>query len=359
MNDRIAWRAFLLRAFGVMYGRLIRLYPRRFQQTFGAEMEEVFAQVTDDAFDAGLFAGFWVALRELLHSPGPILRANFAGLGQTPSPLDLALQPAAGAAAWPDPPDGRQSWRQAIFETLLFLLTGAALVAATYLPTVRPANGWQHDLDFLGIAVLILPLPAFLLGLALGLPRWAYPPAGLVLGYSFLAAQTYHLLWWWGSVALALLAAAFATAQIAARWPLPARVRRLVDNLRKDWTRLSFAVYGLAPVLLLVAYDDAHTNARTPYFALSALAMLGGALGFTRSRQAGLQVGFLLLGLSCAILPAALDMAQTGGAGSIFSTIWLQHTAWVFRLWAAAAGLLLAPGIIAGMRRLAGLRFRA
>jgi len=60
--------------------------------------------------------------------------------------------------------------------------------------------------------------------------------------------------------------------------PLPAPLRRIGQSLSLDWTRLSFGIYGAMPLAILMAFDDGHTNSRTPYLALSALGMVASAL---------------------------------------------------------------------------------
>src|SRR5690606_39138673 len=103
--------------------------------------------------------------------------------------------------------------------------------------------GWR---DPLAMAVLWaggLPLPPLLLGLARGMPRWAYPYGGLILGYTLLAAMEQRLAWFWGAtVATAVCLATMAALLQRGERPPPALFRRLGGSIALDWTRLAFGV---------------------------------------------------------------------------------------------------------------------
>ena len=86
--------------------------------------------------------------------------------------------------------------------------------------------------------------------------------------------------------------------RVNARSPLPAGVQQLGRSLQLDPLRWSFAAYGAAPLVLLLAYDDGHANDRTLYLCFSALAMLIGGLLYTRLRATDQRVIALAAGLT-------------------------------------------------------------
>lgn len=59
-----------------VYARLLRLYPRRFYATFGAEMRQVFAQALDEARREGFTSLAVLCWRELRDLPGSIVREH-------------------------------------------------------------------------------------------------------------------------------------------------------------------------------------------------------------------------------------------------------------------------------------------
>ncbi len=199
------------------------------------------------------------------------------------------------------------------------LIAGLLLILATYLPLDGLRAGWQRDLGFLGKVITPLTFPIFLIGLLCGLPRWAYPFGGLLLSYYALTANQSGL---WPFLIVTLLVSLIlgATAIITNPQPtlLPAPVRRIGQSLVLDWTRMSsFGVYGALPLAILMAFDNAHVNNRTPYLALSVLGMVACALIYTRSRQNTTQIAALVGGTTLSIWAALLDkVAFAGGLGS-------------------------------------------
>jgi hypothetical protein len=225
----------------------------------------------------------------------------------------------------------------------LFAAAGAALALLNYLPGPWSMPDGQRRLESIGVALLLLPLPALLAGLALGgLPRWAYPCAGILLGYSFLAALRYQMLPCLGLLLLAalVLAGLAAHANRGPR-PLPPALRLIGRSIQADCTRLSFGFYGALPLLIVLAYDDGRLHNRTLFLAVSILAMLAGALAYARSRRPLYQVGALMAGLTLALAAAGLDQ-------NFFNFAQLR---WLLEAWTSAAALLLASPLLAAARQ--------
>ena len=133
----------------------------------------------------------------------------------------------------------------------------------------------------------------------------------------------------------------------AAAWvnthrPLPTGVLHLGRSLQLDPLRWSFAVYGAAPLLLLLAYDDGHANNRTHYLFLSALGMLLGGLLYARLRAPLSRVAALAAGLALATWPSLLDRAALTGS------VQPGDVAVILGLWALAMAFILIPPVIPG-----------
>ncbi len=299
----------LVRAASRVYAGLLRLYPPAFRAEFADEMQLVFREGALAAARQGAVLPY--VLRELRDLPPAAAQAHWQHwAGQWQTWIDR-LRAAASPADLPPPaPDGRSAWRLAGLEVGLFGLSGAILIALTYLVPEGVPVGWQRDLEALGRVILPLTIPLTLIGLARGLPRWAYPGLGLLLSYAALSADRSGL----GLFLIVMLAAASFLALLAVSPdpdspPLPTPLRRIGQSLTLDWTRLSFGVYGALPLAILAAFDDAQTNLRTPFLAVAALAMIVGALIYCRSRTSTGQMAALLGGLSLAIWAALLDKA--------------------------------------------------
>lgn len=332
------------------YTAWIRLYPREFRADFAEEMQTVFREGTRDADAQGALASF--ILRELRDAPRALVSAHWSnGLKRLREALEHIHAAASPSDLPPPPPDGRRSWRQAGLELGLFLSAGLILVAVTYLPVAGAPAGWQRDLGLLGQMILPVTLPIGLLGLARGLPRWAYPWVGLWLSYNVLTAQQAGSLPFLAVMLLTSgLLAAIAVATDPRRVPLPVLVRRLAQSLQLDWTRLSFGLYGALPLAIIAAFDDAHADNRTPYLAASAALMIAGALLYSRSRRSLAQIAALLGGMSLVLWTAWLDKAAFAGglAGWIAAPRpGAEDLAWMMALWSSWSALLLAPALLA------------
>jgi len=335
------------------YCALLRLYPQRFRAEFEDEMRAVFSKSLEQAAKQGILALASVSLREWLHAPLTLLRVHcFSWKKKEKATSDsTARSSPVPNSSLPSPsPDGRASWMQAGLEVSLFLSMGVILVLQTYLPLTRPVSGPPRSLGSIGTIIFLLSIPPFLVGLARGLPRWTYPFGGILLGYSFLVAARFNLLPFLAASLLASVVLAVAAAVVHSRYrPLPPSLPRMGQSIGLDWTRLSFCIYGFMPLMITTAFDDARSNNRTPYLAISVLLMVAGAFAYIRSRRTVLQMTALLGGMSLSFGCALLDRAYfMGGLGSWLSSPgpWLAGIGWTLKLWACMAALILAPFLI-------------
>lgn len=340
------------------YGALLCLYPQRFRAEFEDEMRAVFSQSLEQAAKQGILSLADTILRECFDAPLTLLRVhrfNWRAKEKATSDSIAGFSPVPGFSLPPPSPDGRESWMQAGLEISLFLSTGAILILVSYLPLTWPGAGWQRNLGIIGAAIALLPVPGLLAGLVSGLPRWAYPFGGILLGYSVLVAIRFGLLPFLAAFLLASVLLAVVAAVVNSRVrPLPPLLRRMGQSVGSDPSRLSFCVYGVMPLMVIMAYDDAHCNNRTPYFAISVLLMVAGALAYVRSRQTVVQTTALLGGMSLSLWCALLDQAAfMGGLGPWVSSPgpWLAGIGWMLRLWASMTALIAAPFLIGLARR--------
>lgn len=341
--------------FSQVYSLLLYLYPAKWRQTYGEEMLSVFAEAVMAAAQQNSLGRF--CYRELCGMPKAITKVHWnewvkkwqKGLQQLQEVTSTATLP-------PPPPDGRDSWQQAGLELSLFLIISPLLIA-TYLPWSGATVGWQHDLDFLGQIILPLTLPFFLLGLARGLPRWAYPWGGLLLGYQVLTVNQAGL---WPFLVVMLIATTILTltALMTASQTLhlPILLRRIGQSFSLDWTRLCFGVYGAMPLAIIIAFDDGYANNQTPYLALSAVAMVLGALLYIRSRHQSTQFTVLVGGMSLSVWAAWWD--KVAFAARVDSWIAAPYPdaaeiAWVMQLWVTWTCMLLFLALLTTISRAA------
>jgi len=292
------------------YRLLLNAYPPAYRLQFGDEMYDTFFEGVVEAESLGILVTF--LLREFRDIPVTLIKAHWEGwVAKLEAGIKVLQNITSTSGLPPAPPDGRTSGWHFFLEIMMFLVAGLFLLLATYIPIGGLRLGWQRDVQFLGSIVLPITIPLLLFGLMHGLPRWVYPLGGLMLTYSgVMVGQTG--LWLFLTIMLfasfVLFLAAILTDPRPS--PLPIPIRRIRQSISVDWTRLSFGIYGAMPLIILTAFDDAHANGHTPYFAFSILVMIVGALLYCRSRNATIQLTALLAGLTFSIWGAWLDQVS-------------------------------------------------
>jgi hypothetical protein len=300
-------RRFLL----ALYAHFLRLYPPAFHAEFAAEMRAVFGVLLDDAVASGLPALLRLLARELIAAPRSLFAAHWRE-ALNPQPASVSIWP---RIPFRDPAyDGRHSWLQATLETAPFAAQGAILLVLTYSPPWALPPGWYRQPEQLAPFAAILPLLLLTACVLRGLPRWAYSPAGLLLGYCFFVASRQNLLAVPAALLPAFLLLALAGAAAHARRPLPAQLAWLARSVQLDAGRLSFAIYGAMPLILLLAFDDGYRNDRTPWLAIAVLVMVAGALSYCRSRSRRAQLSMLGAAAAGAIGAALANQVSVAGS---------------------------------------------
>ncbi len=314
------------------YRMMLRAFPADFRTAFGEEMTEMFAERLAEAAAQGGWAMVMLSGRELGQWPAALLRSHLYIWQKKRQRMKQFWGSRSLFGVPPLANDGRSSTPHLLLELLPFLFTASLIVLLTYQPQAnRPA-----PLDVAVWWAGALPLLALLLGLARGMPRWAYPYGGLLAGYALWLAADQRLVWLWvllmfTSISLAILALFVNRGER----PLPAFFQQIGASIALDWTRLSFGVFGAAPLLILAAFDNAFLNQRTPYLALALLIMVLTALVYSRRRRQDLQMAALLSGTTLLFVPALLD--------NVYWLGWGGSITWLLALWAWIVVLLWLP----------------
>jgi hypothetical protein len=341
------------------YRLLLNLYPPAYRAKFGNEMNDTFFEGLEEARSQGRLGIF--LLRELCDTPKALSHAYWDGWRSKLETGINILQSAASTSDLPPaPPDGRNSWKQAFWEMSPFVVAALLLISVTYLPFAGVNAGWQRDAEFLGKVIMPLTFPFLLLGLVRGLPRWAYPFGGMLLGYQIFVSYQSSIWLFLFVMLLAFVALAFAEIFTNPQPSLlPLLLRRIGQSLSLDWTRLSFGLFGAMPLVIILAFDDSHADSRTPYLAFSVLTMVACTLIYCRSREKTLQITALLAGLTFSVCGAWLDkvfFANSLTDWVIVPARGMEQFAWLLKLWIQWGLLILSPALLVLIGRSASLK---
>jgi hypothetical protein len=216
----------------------------------------------------------------------------------------LASRPSQPAKSGPKPPLG----------VLVAALASVLPIAAFSLyPVLHEILAWPSRTPFL-ISYGIL-LAGIAVAWFAGFPRWSYPYAGLILVVSLAHNWTLNR-WLWARLEDIGLAVDAGNAPGWLVWmPLlfllvvPLLITRsarplgqFFRGIKQDWTRLSFALYGVLAWFLPATTGDNHNTYLTVGLAIIAAALIWGAVGYMLQETRRQQVLALLAGLTIAWL---------------------------------------------------------
>lgn len=318
-----------------LYKTILRTFPAGFRDEFGEEMVELFGERLAEAEKQGAWALIRLGCQEVGHWPAALLRLHVYH-GQKKRQrvvrflVDVSRKSLFGIPAHAN--DGRFSSQQLLLEILPFLFTALLICLLTYWPPAQTYDPIDVALLWSGVG----PLLGLLLGLAQKMPRWAYPYSGLLVGYTLWLAIDQRLVWLWVSLVLTAVSLIILAVVVHRQGqPLPKFFQRIGASAALDWTRLSFGLFGTAPLFILAAFDNAFLNQRTAYLALALLVMVVTAGVYGRCQRQDRQLAALLGGTTLLFIPALLD--------HIYWQSWGGSIVWLLALWAWMSTLLLLP----------------
>lgn len=285
-----------------LYARSLALYPSGFRAEFAEEVGQVFNLGLQEAAGAGAWSLLRFALRELYDLPLTLLAlyARERNKSVMQKKLDQWFAHVPGSTA------------EALLASLPFLVLFlfAGIFSFRGVEASLPAF---LGLGLMGLLLLSLALIG-IIGLLVRLPRWAMPYAGvlvslgvflvlMLLGFKdlFFSGQnamawelrmlTFEILY-----LLALAAALFLLVWLARRTSL---TTPFFEQVQKDRSWLSFAMYGGAMVLILGMYEDV-SEAGT-YILVTLLPLLAGIWVFLRSRSMSWKLAALSIAITLAM----------------------------------------------------------
>ena len=296
----------VLQTIMALYRQSLELYPVSFRAEFAGEMQAVFGKALNEAARRGTIATASVCWRELRDAPGAIIREHWRERNRPMETQSMERASRWGALA---------AMVVFVFAAMAGIIEGRAWGdAATPLLTI--------GIGLLGGVIVLL-----LIGLVKGLPAWSLPASGLflvLLAYYLIVPQgpspfadwlppalSRFFLWWYahryvhplldaGKLWLGLLALLSLIVLAAAALP---PLRSFYHRLRRDWTLLSFVVYGASLFGLYFTFDEYRYE--EPYLVASVLLMASGAWVYLRSNSLERRALTLFIALTLAMAAAA------------------------------------------------------
>ena len=290
------------------YLHLLRIFPARYRAEYGPELEFVIRQLVEESARKGRLPLIGLAWRELRDLPVAILREHVRERRRHKMKVDTygnsLKEPASG-------------WK------ILAAFTPFLIVLLYQLMDLLQIWRWIHES---GVSVLLIALLSILLvpvvsGTLRGLPRWAIPSMGFLVGIigelifnswvNTLPPQ-FHLSSVGEELSFAVRVNIIFYAHVlllsallvlGAAW-LPA-LRPFHRNLQRDYSTLSFLLYGSALVGLL-RFDTYQGS--EPYRLASLLILAVGAWIYLHLSQPASRLGTLL---AAVLLATGLDAAGT------------------------------------------------
>ena len=265
-----------------LYRELLGLYPPVYQLEFGEELREVFEQAFQDSCERNSRYALRYILRELRDLPGVLLRTHLKW-----------RQTKMVSYFFPQTND-QTPWPTAVLSLIPYIILGPLAMVMSYHPWWKPEQlPWLFPC-YMAAAVLATCL-SFIIGIIRKFPRWSYPSAiYLILMLTYLVTYLVNRTPWDVNHEVIILLLVAGLSFLAA-WRLKP-LKPFLDNLKLDWTTLSYGMY--ACTLLLVSTQD---HDEVPYLNLIALLpsliWLAGALAHLRLTAAKLRVGVLILSI--------------------------------------------------------------
>jgi hypothetical protein len=208
------------------------------------------------------------------------------------------------------------------------------------------------------VFILLILLVALLIGWVKGFPRWCFPYWGFVFlivlylqnfrGTIFGKPFTGNWL---------VLTPLLAIILIGILWTRDiGSIYRMFRSLWVDWTQISFAFYGLLPLMLIAVYDEVRDLAAQPALTGLMLVQAIGALLYMRSTRIWPRFLWLVAGFSISWALATIHLAWYWNGrqepGMSAPSTWGETLSWTTPMGALLLVILVTPILIEGMHLL-------
>lgn len=293
-----------------LHALLLNLYPRAYHAEYDEELQAVFNLTVNEAAQQGGFSVIWMSIRELRDLPGGIIFEHWRERRKQRMTTErgslLTFEPG--------------SWRETLAALAPFLLLGL-LPPLLRLMRLRPLiPPWLGIGLTLGLAGVLGSL--FVTGIRKGMQRWVLPYVGVVLSlvsvygfFELVSGQFFVLVdrsdpWflrqvvYQGTLWIGLFVATLFIVLVA--WVSP-RWRPFYWRIRRDWTLLSFALYGASLFALLFTFDDYPYD--EPYIMAGMVILAMGGWFYLRSHRLWQRALALFTGMTLAMAVAATGKA--------------------------------------------------
>ena len=259
-----------------VYTCLMKLYPSRYQNEFGEERQGVFALALEEGINRGNKVLLRLLLCELHDLPVSAIRANLRELEVMMKTIETKLG------------EERLSWIGLLLGIWHFFFAGPLMAILPYLP--RSTAQLFNINSPLWLATVYLSI---IIGIYLGwrknFPRWVYPYMVIpfVVIVFLLSSRLGRLIPrgfnpWIASALLLIfiLGSGAAVLFLLSRIPF---TRKIFNDVRTDWTRLSF---GMVVFLAFTSgfYGGDHLPPFTPAVWLPSVIVVLGAVAYLLSR---------------------------------------------------------------------------
>lgn len=306
-----------------IYGLMLSLYPRAYLGEYRNELQMVFNLSLDDAYSIGGLELALMIFREFSSLPKAILYAHLRERRKTKMIQKLSSRF-----------DFEPGSHNEVFAALApFLLGGAVPALVSLIGRSMDIPVWMQILFTLLMWFFVGGL--LVLGFKQGAPRWFMPYLGLPLpiisllafntlvnpewrGFPFLYASSwfvkqfaFHGVFWAVGLFLSILLIFLLTRFIP-------RLRPFHKRLQADWTLLSFLLYGAAPFVIVLSFEE--FKREEPYLLLSFLTLALFGWLYLRSTTPWLKFWSLLGGLTLAMSVAVLGQTLLYESSFPFTT---------------------------------------
>lgn len=304
------------------------LYPHGYRQQFEQEMRQVFRLAVQEIYPCGFIALLVFCGRELcgvlvgvLSEYGKLLfhrgGGQMAALEMNEAILESDPNSLAG--------DSR-SWGTLLAGSAIFIIWGLdAILREIIFPPDRPELVATMTISILLLSWLIFLLPPVVVGYAWtrNFPRWTYPYVGAALLYALLMdaitspgfpfSGGIYIRWGWRAwipLIMAVGIAIITTRSVRPLW-------RFFINAWEDWTLLSYAMFGMAPLFLLASFDEIASEYSLTFMLVVVIILVITSLLYLASRHLYQRAWLLFTGafLSLGITMVVTEVYWMGVSG--------------------------------------------